>query len=101
MIFHENCLLADNSHEIPYLIFSEIRKDVAKIVVCCGHDWRFKGLIGWFHNSSGMMLDKKRQNNLDSLHPSQQSFSYVGTCLPGLKQYYARIPILLNRVEKL
>ena len=21
MIFHENCLLADNSHEIPYLIF--------------------------------------------------------------------------------
>ena len=26
MIFHENCLLADNSHEISYLIFSKIRK---------------------------------------------------------------------------
>ena len=23
MIFHENCLLADNSHEISYLIFLE------------------------------------------------------------------------------
>ena len=23
MIFHENCLLADNSHEISYLIFSK------------------------------------------------------------------------------
>ena len=26
MIFHENCLLVDNSHEISYLIFSTIRK---------------------------------------------------------------------------
>ena len=34
MIFHEKCLLADNSHEIPLLIFfSKIRKDVAKFVV--------------------------------------------------------------------
>ena len=24
MIFHENCLLADNSHEISYLIFFRI-----------------------------------------------------------------------------
>ena len=30
MIFHENCLPTDNSHEISYLIFSKIRKDVAK-----------------------------------------------------------------------
>ena len=30
MIFHENCLLADNSHEISYLIFFQIREDVAK-----------------------------------------------------------------------
>ena len=28
MIFHENRLLADNSHEISYLIFFEIGKDV-------------------------------------------------------------------------
>ena len=28
MIFHENCLLANESHEISYLIFSKIRKDV-------------------------------------------------------------------------
>ena len=31
MIFHENCLLADNSHEILYLIFSKIRKHVANL----------------------------------------------------------------------
>ena len=43
MIFHENRLLAD-SHEISCLIFfSKIRKDVAKFVVCCSRDWRFKG----------------------------------------------------------
>ena len=30
MIFHENCLLADNYHEISYLNFSKIRKDVLK-----------------------------------------------------------------------
>ena len=30
MIFNENCLLADDSHEIAYLIFSKIRNDVLK-----------------------------------------------------------------------
>ena len=45
MIFHENCLLADNSHDIIYhtLFLLKIRKDVAKFVVCCSRDWRFKG----------------------------------------------------------
>ena len=43
MIFHENRLLADDSQEILYLIFSKIKKDVAKGVVCCSRDWRFKG----------------------------------------------------------
>ena len=45
MIFHENGLLADNPHEISYLIFSKIGKDVARFVVCCSRDWCFKGLI--------------------------------------------------------
>ena len=40
MIFHENCLLADDSLEISYRIFSE--KDVAKFVVCCSRDWRLR-----------------------------------------------------------
>ena len=31
MIFHENRLLADDSHEISYLIFSKTRKDVANL----------------------------------------------------------------------
>ena len=31
MIFHENRLLADDSDEISYLIFSKIRKDVANL----------------------------------------------------------------------
>ena len=42
MVFHENRLLADYSHEISYLIFSKIRKDVEKFAVCCSRDWRFK-----------------------------------------------------------
>ena len=33
MIFHENHLLADDSHEISNLIFLEIMKDVEKFVV--------------------------------------------------------------------
>ena len=45
MIFHENRLLADDSYEVSFLIFSKIRKDVAKFVVCCSSDWRFKS--GW------------------------------------------------------
>ena len=38
MIFHENRLLADDSHEASCLIFSKIGKDVAKLVVCCSRD---------------------------------------------------------------
>ena len=46
MIFHENRLLADDSPEISYLIFFfKIENDVAKFVVCCCCDWRFKGLV--------------------------------------------------------
>ena len=41
MIFYENRLLADDSHEISFLI-SKIRKDVAKFVVCCSHDWNLR-----------------------------------------------------------
>ena len=39
MIFHENHLLADDSYEISYLIFSKSGKDVEKFVVCCSRDW--------------------------------------------------------------
>ena len=65
MIFHENRLLADDSHEISYLFFTKIEENVAKFVVCCSPDWRFKGS-----------------------RPSQQIFSCVMTvtCLPGLNQ---------------
>ena len=43
MIFHENRVLADDSHEITCLIFSKIEKDVTNNVVCCCFTWRFKG----------------------------------------------------------
>ena len=43
MIIHENRLLADDSHEIPYLIFVKKKKDVTKFVVCCSRDWRLNG----------------------------------------------------------
>ena len=41
MIFDENRLLADDSHEISYIIFSKIRKNVVKCVVCCSRDLRY------------------------------------------------------------
>ena len=31
MIFHENCLLADNAHEISYLIFFEKLRKMSQI----------------------------------------------------------------------
>ena len=31
MIFHENRLLAEDSHEISYFIFSKIKKDVINL----------------------------------------------------------------------
>ena len=40
MIFHENHLLADDSHVYHALFLSKIRKDVAD-VVCCSRDWHF------------------------------------------------------------
>ena len=43
MIFHEHCLLADNSHVISCLIFLKIRGNAAKFIVCSSRDWRFKG----------------------------------------------------------
>ena len=43
IVFHENHLLGDDSHELSYLIFfRKIRKDVAKFVVCCSCDSRVK-----------------------------------------------------------
>ena len=36
----------------------------------------------------------------DSLRPSQQSFSYVGTGLPGLNQYYARINVSCSMTRR-
>ena len=66
MIFHENRLLADDSHEISYLIFLfKIRKDVAKFVVFCSCDFHFKGfnsihtIRSWSIDNQGMLvLDK-------------------------------------------
>ena len=49
MIFNENRLLTDDSHEISYEIaylelsfILKIRKDVTEFVVSCYRDWRFK-----------------------------------------------------------
>ena len=50
MISFENRLLADDSHELLFLISFQIRKDVAKFVVCCSRDWRFNYFL---HLSGG------------------------------------------------
>ena len=44
MIFHDNHLLADDSHEVSYIIFS-ISQDISKFVVCCSHDWHLYILV--------------------------------------------------------
>ena len=63
MIFHENPLLADDSHEISYLIlFSKIRKDVTKFVVCCSHDWHFNGYI--FNPNDYLYKQRRRGHHL-------------------------------------
>ena len=42
MIFDENRLLAEDSHEILFLIYIlKIRKDITKFVVCYRRDWGF------------------------------------------------------------
>ena len=42
MLFHENRLLADDSHEISYLFFVQNWENVLKFVIYCSRDWRFK-----------------------------------------------------------
>ena len=45
MIFHENRVLADDAHEISYLIFLEkfgkMSQNLSLAALC--RDWRFKG----------------------------------------------------------
>ena len=54
MIFHENRLVDDDSHEISYFIFFENRgtlffstigEHVEKFVFCCSRDCHFKGKL--------------------------------------------------------
>ena len=60
MIFRESRLLADDSHVISYLIFvKNWEKGVAKFLVCCSRDWRFKGL-GLKYSASLRTYDKLR-----------------------------------------
>ena len=42
MIYYENCLPADNSHEISYLIFLENWERCRKMCCLLQYDWRFK-----------------------------------------------------------
>ena len=105
MIFHENRLLADDSHIISYLIFVEIGKNVAKFVVCCSHDWRFKGLDETVHllsltraftsltyrvGSSKALRPKFRTlahlKNDFSMQKQYQDLRNWRTCIPGFKK---------------
>ena len=48
MVFRENRLLADDSHEISFLISFENEEGVTRFVVCCSRDWRIKVKIIFF-----------------------------------------------------
>ena len=44
MIFHENCLPADDSHEISCLIFFFFEKAAKYLIIAAAsYRWRFKG----------------------------------------------------------
>ena len=103
MILHENGLPAEDSHEIACLI-CYFRKS-GKILNCrllqiIGGALRVKLSIVKFR------IEKYKHSQFvlfvwfDSLRPSQQSFSYVGTGLPGLNQYWERINVSCSRTQR-
>ena len=49
--------------------------------------------VGWYIQLSFLFVWS------DSLHPSQDFFSYVGTDLHGLNQYLARINVSCSRTQ--
>ena len=79
MIFRESRLLADDSHENHILVFTKIRKDVAKFVVCCCGDWRFKGYLSFacreiFHYIWKKLTMKDRHEwKLTTVDPQERS----------------------------
>ena len=83
MVFHENCLLADDSHEISYLTFSKIRKDVKKFVVRCSRHWPFKG-----QSDFQQFFFVKSQFSVFLLHCSWAGF-FKGVC------DYSTVPLQL------
>ena len=63
-------------------------------------DWHFRLALQHWHSmcvfctyviSTKILYVAKNIADFDSLHLSQQFFSYAGTVLPGLNQYYAGI----------
>ena len=87
MIFHENRLLADYSHEISYLIFLKIRKDidVEKFVVCCSRDWPFKG---YYFKRMGKN-DRKPLLSVTSAHTPHHSLKCHMVPWPKIPWYNA------------
>ena len=87
MIFHENCLLADNSHEISYLIFFETYERCRKI--CRLLQSRVKFLFqnqrcgGRKHRPSrrgGENQEKDQRHKYEEIQKSSGiSFQYKGT----------------------
>ena len=45
MVFHENCLLADNSHKISFLICKFEKQQTLKLSSAANYRWRFMDLI--------------------------------------------------------
>ena len=89
MIFHENCLLADDSHEISYLILSRTRKDIQKFVVCCSCDWRFKG----YAKLAGLCLTISQPGDNIHRYPCTNPFTLAGSNPYHLKDKFDPIPV--------
>ena len=73
MIFHENGLLTDDSHEISCLILcKKLGKMLEKFVFCCRCDWSLKG-----YGRLGFWNDEFAQN----IGPYSVSIEILDYCL--------------------
>ena len=88
MIFHENRLPADDSHEIPRLILLFLKKQQnLKLSSAANYRWRFKGYVGVQHMIQVGMCIQRRFESTCASTQSDQSLS-----LPS-EEMLDRVPI--------
>ena len=83
MLFHENRLLADDSHEISILILSKIGKNVTNFVVCCSLRVKLrvcnKKYFSYFSAKTYVMGTQNNRHNMTVLpEHTKHTFKMMG-----------------------